>query len=185
MRSLKLTSLTLALTIGLAACAGDDTGSEVEASDDAGATVEVVATDYAFDMPAEVAAGTTLTLRNDSEDEVHEVLAFLIPEDDERSVGDMLAEGEAGMAGLELRGVLLAGPGENAAAGPLGPLQLGEPGRYAVLCFLPTGAPPEEIFAAVDAFVEAGAPEDGAPEYPETGPPHVANGMATELTVTG
>lgn len=184
----RLTAAVFALALGCSACAsGDATDDGTDDGEDAagGSTIEVVTTDYAFAMPDEVSSGTTLTLRNDSAAEVHEALLFKLPADDTRSVDEIVASGEEGMAGAEFSGVLMAGPGDSATTGPLGPAVLDQSGRYLVICFLPTGAPPEEVFAAVDAYVDAGAPEDGAPEYPETGPPHAANGMYTELTVVG
>ena len=54
---------------------------------------------------------------------------------------------------------------------------LTEPGRYLVLCAIPTGADPGEYLAA------AAASEGGPPEGVAGGPPHFVNGMWAEVTV--
>lgn len=55
---------------------------------------------------------------------------------------------------------------------------LSEPGRYAIMCFIPTGVDPQ-------VYVEASAAtESGPPQSEGAGPPHFVNGMRTELTVT-
>lgn len=51
------------------------------------------------------------------------------------------------------------------------------PGRYAIVCFIPTGADPAAHLEA------AQQPSEGPPQV-EGGPPHVANGMFAELEVT-
>jgi hypothetical protein len=54
-------------------------------------TIEIRAVDYAFaDLPVRVAAGMTLSLRNDSTAEVHEIVAFKLPDGEGRSVDELL-----------------------------------------------------------------------------------------------
>ena len=55
---------------------------------------------------------------------------------------------------------------------------LAEPGRYALMCFIPVGADPDEYTAAVQA---AGG---GKPSGVAGGPPHFVSGMHAELQVT-
>ncbi|MBW3664181.1 MAG: hypothetical protein KY469_13865 [Actinobacteria bacterium] len=201
MRSTRTRAAAIALTgaLALTACGGDDdttddptdattaepTGAATDA-DAAGEVTTVTAVNYAYpDAPAEVAAGTTIVLQNDSEDEVHEIIALRIDDDETRPLEELLQlppEEQETLA--TFTGVALAPPGASSTALPAPPLTLTEPGRYLFACFIPTGAPPDEVMAAVQAFLEAGAPEDGGPEYPETGPPHVTQGMAAEVTVT-
>lgn len=187
----------LAASLVLAACGGGaeeptgaetGTGTEAESPDTGaapgGETVEVVGVNYAFeDVPEEVSAGTQLTFRNESEDEFHEVVVMRIDDDETRSIEELLQlpEEEAGQV-AQFRGVLVAFPGEN-GVNPEDPqgepvISLDEPGRYALLCFIPTGADPEAFRQAI---------EEGASEAPEVegGPPHFTQGMAWELSVTG
>lgn len=195
----------IALTAGLAlaGCGGDDASDDLttdsatepateptgdDASDAAGPTATITAVDYAFeDVPATLAVGTTVALRNDSEGgEFHELLAVLLPDDEERPFAELLQLPEeefAAIFGAGLRGAVFATPGSDSGSFtlPVPPLVLGEPGRYAFVCFIPTGAPPDEVTAALEAFFEGGA--QGEPEHPQTGPPHAANGMFTEVTV--
>ena len=198
-RRARAAAIAATLALALGACSDDD-GAAEEPSDDATATatdspteseepegevIQVTATDYAYaGLPATIAAGTTVEMQNDSEAEVHEILAFRVADGEDRSVADLMALDEADlMAVLELRGVALAPPGASSTALPAPPAVIEQPGRYIFACMIPTDAPPDEVMAAVAGFIEAGAPEDGAPEYPETGPPHVAQGMFAEVTV--
>ena len=103
---------------GGAACGDDDEGSEdttttTEATADPEA-VEVTAVDYAYEgLPETIEAGTQLTLTNESDVELHELVAFLLAEDEERTVEEIpgLPEAELGelFAG-EPAAVLLAPP---------------------------------------------------------------------------
>lgn len=163
-----------------------DAGDEPDDGDngDEAETITVGAFDYGYtDLPGEIAAGTTIVMRNDSDAEVHEILAFRLPDDEDRPIQDLmqLSEEEL-MPLLDMRGVALAPPGADSTALPVPPLTLEQPGRYVFLCIIPTNAPPDEVMAAVQAFVESGE-EEGAPDYPETGPPHFVNGMFAEVHV--
>jgi hypothetical protein len=174
-----------------AACGGDDDESDEDAlageapttatsaagTNDGGAT-EVVAVDYHFDgLPESIEAGTTLTMRNESAQEVHEFVAFAIPPEETRSVDELVALPEeelfASIPG-EPALVLVAPPGEDATAifgdGTLAP------GRYLVACAIPTGADPDE-------FMRQAQESDGPPDVPG-GPPHFTAGMYAELNVS-
>lgn len=62
--------------------------------------------------------------------------------------------------------VLVAPPNGGETIKAVGDGKLTEKGRYAVVCFIPTGVDPA-------AYLEAGeAATDGPPEIPGAGPPH-------------
>lgn len=143
-----------------------------------GNVVEIVMRDFEFaNVPDSVPAGTQITVINEAEDELHEVVAFRLPDDEERPVSELVhLDPDALTAVLgEPATVLLAAP-----SGPqidaVGDGTLTEPGRYAIMCFIPTGADVDEYLAA------AAQSEGGAPEV-EGGPPHFVHGMFAELLV--
>src|SRR5690606_35839847 len=75
-----LTSLVL-----LGTACGDDDAALPD-------TVEVVATDYAFaGLPARIGTDTTVTMRNDSTGEVHELVVFPLPDDIDGTAAEILA----------------------------------------------------------------------------------------------
>ncbi|MFP4512630.1 MAG: hypothetical protein ACLFRV_06750 [Acidimicrobiales bacterium] len=116
---------------------------------------------------------------NEAPSELHELVAVLLPEDEDRSVDELvgLPPEEMGPAlfAVELATVLMAAPGGEQIAA-VGDGTLSEPGRYAILCVIPTGVEPEVYFAA------AAETEEGPPQV-EGGPPHIAHGMYAELIV--
>ena len=173
----KRTITLVASLLLLAAACGT---AEPETAGPAGdATVAVEAVDYGYvDLPEEVPAGTTIALRNTSEAEVHEFVAIRLPDDETRSVAELVQLPPEELAAFfpGLATVLVAPPGEDAIAVE-GDGVLREPGRYAVICVIPTGADPDAYLAA------AAASEGGPPDVPG-GPPHLVNGMYAELTVT-
>ena len=146
-----------------------------------GDAVEITAVDYAFeDVPESVAPGTELTLTNASESEVHEMVVFRVDDEQTMSLDEIVQSAAEESDGpppewLQFAGVGVAMPGESGFA-PEGPVVLDEPGRYLLLCFIPTGADP----AAYEEAMASGATE--APQV-EGGPPHVAQGMAAQLVV--
>ena len=180
-----------ALVAGLAllgaACSDDDedtaeTGSAPEeettttaAEGEEGDVVEITAVEYAFeDVPDSVPAGTRLSLVNGGE-EPHELIAIRIPDAETRPVGDIVALPEEELGAVfggepEPQTVILAASGQTDTPGPVvGDGSLSEPGRYAIVCFLPVGAD--------DSILESeGPPESDAP-------PHVSQGMFAELIV--
>ena len=144
-------------------------------------TREVTAADYAFqDLPSSVDAGTTFTLTNASTTELHEMVVLRIPDEEKRTVselinlpeeelGAILGEGEPAM-------VLIAPPGGGEMIKAVGDGTLTEKGRYAVVCFIPTGADPQAYLAAAQTASEGPPQVDG-------GPPHAFQGMYGEITV--
>ncbi len=165
-----------ALTLLAAACGAPASDTTTPAGP---VTVAVEAVDYGFvGLPDEVPAGTTLSLRNSSDGEVHELVAIRLPDDESRSVDELvqLPPGELAAFFPGVTTVLVAPPGE-AGVAVEGDGTLREPGRYAVICVIPTGADPA-------AYLEAAAASEGGPPDVPGGPPHIANGMFAEITVT-
>jgi hypothetical protein len=170
--------------LALAGCGTEDPEAVADEPDGDGPAgtpvVEVELVDFAFvGLPATVAAGTRLEVVNRSEQELHELVALPLA-DDAPPVADLLelppAEAEAELG--HPAAVLLAAPGSDETIPAVGDGVLEAPGRYAIVCFIPTGADPQ---AYLDAAAAAD-PESGPPQVPG-GPPHVVHGMATELVV--
>lgn len=142
------------------------------------AEVTVQLRDYAFSgLPASVPAGTKLVVENTSAIELHEIVAFRIQDSEARSASELIALPEAELlaaVGPVPATVLLAAPGEPQIEA-LGDGTLTDPGRYLLLCGVPTGVDPGEYLAAAAESV-------GPPNVPG-GPPHFAHGMYAELIV--
>ena len=180
-RVIRLAVVGLALVLGAAACGDDDPTADAPSTTeaDAPAEVDVVAADYEFQgLPDTVEAGTKLVLSNASTKEVHELVAVRLLDTETRSAAE-LAQLDV-LDGAAVPGppaaVLLAPPGAPAFAA-VGDGTLSTPGRYLLICAIPTGADPEEFLAA------AAEATDGPPQV-EGGPPHFKGGMYAELTVT-
>lgn len=73
--------------------------------------------------------------------------------------------------------MLIAPPNEDGAP-VVGTGELTEPGRYAIICAIPTRADPDEYLAAA-------AEAEGGPPVVDGGPPHFLAGMYAELVVEG
>ena len=177
-----LVALTSALI--LAVGCGDDAEEAVTPTTDASTTtaptVEVTTVDYAFGgLPAELKAGTSITIRNTSTAELHELVALRLPDDERRSIEELLA-----LPTEELEALFAAPPALVAVAPPgedgfiaLGDGTISEPGRYAVVCFIPTGADPQAYLDALEA-------NPGQPPEVDGGPPHFVAGMYADLVVS-
>lgn len=174
-RALAATLVAAAALTG--ACSTETTSADLGSTD---ATVEVTTIDYGYrGLPANIESGTAIALTNESAAELHELVAFRLDDNDDRSAEQLMALPEAELGQLlagEPATVIIAEPGQ-AGLAVVGDGTLTEPGRYLVACFIPTGAVPAEYLAAVDAA--AGE----APTGVAGGPPHFANGMFTEVTV--
>lgn len=171
-RTLLFAVVVAALAVAAAGCSD---GDAVETG-----PLVVTAVDYGYDgLPATVAAGTEIALENASEVEAHELVAIRLPDDETRSVQELvqLPPEELGAFFPYVETVLVAAPGADGVAVE-GTGELSEPGRYAVICVIPTGADPAEYLAA------AAASEGGPPEV-AGGPPHIVNGMFGEILVEG
>jgi len=146
-------------------------------NDPADGVLEVAMVDYAFaGLPESVPSGVRLTVANISETELHEVVVFRLSDGEGRAVAELagLPPAELLAALGEPHTVLLAAPG-GPAIPAVGDGILAEPGRYALFCFIPTGAD-------IDEYLTAAATSDGPPEV-AGGPPHFVHGMYAELTV--
>lgn len=157
------------------AVAGEHDGHDAESM-----AVTIEGVDYAFsDVPDTVPAGTTLTFQNTSATELHEMVVFRLPDDVDTPIDELVqlppAELEATLGAPVT--VMLQPPGAPEPIQAVGDGTLAEPGRYAVMCFIPIGADPGEYVAAAQA---AGG---GKPEGVAGGPPHFTAGMYAELTV--
>ena len=118
-------------------------------------TVEVKGIDYGFEgVPAELEAGqVNFAFENLSNREMHEMVLFKKKDGVTQSVQELMAEGDAAFAKIEMQGVTFAEPG--GSGGLIVDLDAGE---YGMICFIPVG---------------------GA----ENAPPHAAHGMVTEFSV--
>ena len=195
--------LAASLALGVAAC-GDDDGTDTDTAADetttttaapaeettttvapddeaAAGDVAVIAEDYRFvGVDAPIAAGSRLTLTNASDVELHELVAFRLPDDEARSADELIALGEDGLNAIfqgPPAAVLVAPPASDGFA-VLGDGTLTEPGRYLVLCSIPTGADPAAYLAAAQA-------SNGGPVEVPGGPPHLTLGMYGTVEVEG
>lgn len=192
-----LAAAALLATAALAGCGSDDddgaattttaqapaetttTATDDPAPDDG--PVEVTLVDFDFEgLPESVPAGTKLTVRNESEKELHEMVVMRIPDEEERPIDEIAQLPEAELGALfagEPAMVLLAAPGGEQITA-VGDGTIDEPGRYAVVCFIPTGIDP-------DTYLNAPPTPEGPPELPaDAGPPHFMQGMYAEVLVT-
>ena len=164
----------LALVAGAVVACGDD--SESSTPDE---PLTVTAIDYAYvGLPDEVPAGTEIALVNDSEVEVHEFVAVHLDEDETRPVEELvqLPPEELGALFAGVETVIIAPPSADGFTVE-GDGRLDTPGRYAIVCVIPTGADPDEYLAAA-------AEAEGGPPDVAGGPPHIAAGMFAELIVS-
>lgn len=179
----KLMSMALAATLVLGGCATDDPTVEEDTTDTTAPeaqSVEVTASNYVYaGVPSEMDAGATLSLRNEASDEVHELVAFRLPDDEDRSAADLVQlpqEELEGALGGPPSTVVVALPNEQGMAVE-GDGTLSDPGRYLFLCMIPVGADPE-------VYEEAMENPQGPPEFENAGPPHFVQGMVAETNVS-
>lgn len=173
----------VALLVALVGCSAEEqpvATTEAPRTTETSTTVTVTGVDYGYrGLPESVEVGTTLVFENESTTEVHELVAIRLPDDENRPVSELVQlppeELAAFFPGVET--VLIAPPGSDGFAVE-GTGELTEPGRYGIICVIPTGADPDEYLAAA-------AESEGGPPDVAGGPPHIVNGMFAELTVTG
>ncbi len=179
-RHLIAAPLVLLLALGASACGDDD---DTSATTTAGGGTEVpeavavTAVDYGYEgLPDEIAVGQPIALTNDSDAELHELVAFPLADDEDRSAEELVALPQDELMALlagEPATVIIAPPGEEGFP-VVGDGSLPEAGRYLVLCAIPTGADPEEYLAAAQEST-------GGPPDVEGGPPHFTAGMYGEI----
>lgn len=168
---MKRTALIAAAGLVLAACAS--AGGEA-----ATGTIEVTAQDYSFTgVPELVATGAELTLTNASAAEAHEMVVFRIADVESRTIEELLElPDEEAESLFSFAGHMAAMPGEDGfvTEGDGSSIPLTEPGRYALVCFVPQGTDPEVFAEAVEGATE---PDLG------DGTPHAFLGMIEEFQV--
>lgn len=182
----RLTTVALAATIvTLAACGSDENTSPTTVTapthDTTGhepVSVAIGGVDYGFtNVPTTIPAGTTLELQNTSATELHELVAFRLDDDDLPLVELVQLPPEQLTARLGTPvTVVLQAPGSDDQIVAVGDATLQDPGRYVIMCFIPTGVDPQ-------VYLDAAAASDGAPPVVPGGPPHFVNGMYAELLV--
>lgn len=163
-------------------------------------TADVTAVDYAYEgLPATLEAGPTAFAFSNEGEEVHEMILFRLNDDTEESVEELLQlPEEESQSKIAFTGAAFGPPGaEDTAFVDL------EAGRYAVVCFIPTGATSMEVLEAAgpppgeesdEAAPGEGASEEGGPSEDaseadgapgaELGPPHFTQGMLAEFEVS-
>jgi hypothetical protein len=159
----------IAAVLLAAGCGSDDDGPKM---------YEVRAVDYAYEgLPEKVAIGSTFTLVNKSTAEVHEMYAARLPAAETRPVEELLQLSEEEQEALGTADVflLVALPGEEGTP-VFGDGTFAEPGRYVLICFIPSGADPEAVLAALES-------QNQEPPDLGDGAPHVSLGMFVEVTV--
>jgi hypothetical protein len=161
-----------AVALALTACGSDDnTADEPD-------VIAVTAVDFGYEgLPDSAPAGTRLTLANSAPSELHEIVAFRLPDDETRPASELMSLPPEEMGSLfagEPATVLLTPPGGGAGdqIAAVGDGTLSEPGRYLVLCAIPTGVSP-------DVYLAAAAESGGGP------PRSRAAGRLTSSTACG
>lgn len=139
-------------------------GMAAMAPDEGATPVTITATEYAFGGTDALEGGGNfaITFENDGK-ELHELHVAKVDDDEKRSMQDLLKD-RSGEEHTSEVGHTFACPGT--AAAPAG-IDLSEPGRYFILCFVPTGA----------------TPETDPRTFGQLGPPHAFGGMAVEIVV--
>lgn len=189
-RRLGAAALGTALVFGVA-CSSDDDGIDEQPAGESVATavatsaaternVTVTGVDYGFqDLPATLAAGSRLSFKNASDKELHEMVAIRLPDSETRPVSELITLPEEELGEInetEPAFVFVAMPNEDGEA-VVGDGELTEPGRYAILCFIPVGANPDVLMEAMRSQNE------GPPPEALQGEPHAARGMVGEIRV--
>jgi hypothetical protein len=179
--------VALVVALFAAACGDDDATTDTTTSTSttstiapAAADIDVRVTNGRFSgLEGDIASGSTLRLTNDSTDEAHQLIVFLVPDEEERPVEELLAlpqEEFGGLVGGLPALVVLATPGQEGVV-LLGEPTMTLPGRYIYACYIPAGADPDVYQEALDS----GSKE--APVFPNAGPPHHTVGELGEFTV--
>ena len=171
-----LAGLALVGLLTLAGC-GDDT-PEVLPTEPGASTLEVTMADFGYGgVPDVIISGTEFTVRNDSETELHELVAVRLADDDDRPVAEIVeSDLDAVLSAGPPSLVVLAEPGSDSNIVAVGDGALHEPGRYLFICAIPTGVDPA-------AYLQAAAESNGEKPDVEGGPPHFLHGMYADVEV--
>jgi hypothetical protein len=185
----RTTAAALAATmVTLTACGSDENTSPTtvpvadtthDAAGHEPVTVTIGGVDFGFtNVPESVPAGTTLELQNASTTELHELVAFRLPDGDDVPLDELVQlppDQLMSRLGAPVT-VVLQAPGSDQQIVAVGDGSLREPGRYVIGCFIPTGVDPK-------VYLDAAAASNGEPPDVPGGPPHFVNGMHAELLV--
>ncbi len=186
--------LALAGLLALTAC-GDDTTdaaaqsttpsnsvstqpSDAMPTEPEASTLDVTMADFGYGgIPDVIRAGTRITVHNDSESELHELVAIRLPDDEVRPIAEIVNTDlerlfSAGPPSL----VTLAEPGSDVNIVAVGDGVLHEAGRYVLICTIPTGVDPA-------VHLKAAAESNGEKPDVDGGPPHFVHGMYADVEV--
>jgi hypothetical protein len=157
--------------------------------------IAITAVDYEFEqVPESVGSGPALLRLSNTGEELHEAIVFRIHDDVDQSIEELLELPEAeAEAMVDEVGAAFAFPGDASAT----TLTLDQPGRYAMVCFIPEGTTPEAAAESEESeeFEQSGPTTTGSAttggttgtgaggEGSEGGPPHFTLGMASEFMV--
>ena len=146
-----------------------------------GPVIEVELSEDGFlGLPDEVDVGTRIGAVNRSEAEMHEFIAFRLPDGETRSSGELAALSDDDLVrvlGAAIPDVIqVAPPGESAIKG-LGDAVFEVPGRYLVLCTVPVGADPALLLAS-DRYTTGRWPD----QYQDS-PSHAKRGEHDDVIV--
>jgi hypothetical protein len=179
-----LVMLAASLTLAVACGGDDDNDTGTTSAPAATATqapsgpIQVVARDYEFrNLPQTLPVGAEIQFKNESSQELHEFVAIRLPDNERRPVSELiyLSDEELGeIVETEPTMVLIAPPNKDGFA-VLGDGFFRQPGRYAVVCFIPVGADPDEMMQAMEGEAEGPPEADGLP--------HAFHGMFADITV--
>jgi hypothetical protein len=184
----RTTAALTATIVTLGACGSDENISSstaasaettADTTDHERATVTIGGVDFGFtNVPASISAGTTLELQNTSATELHELVAFRLPDGDDVPIAELveLPPDELVPRLGAPATVVLQAPGSDQQILAVGDGSLQEPGRYVIMCFIPSGVDPQ-------VYLDAAAASNGEPPVVDGGPPHFVNGMYAELLV--
>lgn len=143
---------------------GEMPGMEAMAPEDGAKAITITASEYKFGGTDALKAGGkfAITFENNGK-ELHELHIAKLPDGEKRSMEELFKDPNVESTTTTV-GHSFACPGKTAA--PAG-ADLTAPGRYLVVCFMPTGATPETD------------PKD----FDSLGMPHAMNGMAVEIDI--
>ena len=125
---------------------------EAAAAECADSSLDVTAVDFGFQgMPTSVDAGLVGVNLTNEGNEFHEFVVFRKADAAGRSFDEILALGQQEAAGLlQEKGGTFAAPGGRG----VGLIELGEPGEYMAVCFIPLGSTPESEGDGLPHFTE-------------------------------
>lgn len=144
---------------------GEFPGMEMKTPEDDAKPITITATEYAFEGTDALEAGGHFAVNFENHGkELHELHVARVDDGEERSMEELFQDPNGEDATTEVGHAFACPGGVAESAG----VDMSEPGRYLVVCFMPTGLTPETDPA----------------DFAKLGPPHAKNGMAVEVDVT-